>query len=103
MEQAHGSQVLASSLGLPIPVFSHLLVPSENGANEKKCSPEFEKVYFIYVCIYRSHPTQSYYNIIDYIPCAVHYIPVTYLFYNWCAIYKNIKSLCSTPETNIIL
>lgn len=25
---------------------------------------------------------QSYYNIIEYIPCTVHCIPVTYLFYN---------------------
>lgn len=26
---------------------------------------------------------KSYYNIVDYIPCAIHYIPVIYLFYNW--------------------
>ena len=26
---------------------------------------------------------ENYYNIIDYISYAVHYIPVTYLFYNW--------------------
>lgn len=26
---------------------------------------------------------QSYYNIIDYIPCAVHFTSVVYLFYNW--------------------
>ena len=29
------------------------------------------------------YTTQSYYNIIDYIPCAVYDIPVTYLFYIW--------------------
>lgn len=26
---------------------------------------------------------QSYYNDIDHTLCAVHYIPITYLFYNW--------------------
>ena len=26
---------------------------------------------------------RSFYDIIDYIPRVVHYVPVTYLFYNW--------------------
>ena len=33
-------------------------------------------------CSYHLEPC-SYYIIIDYITYAVHYIPVTYLFYNW--------------------
>ena len=34
--------------------------------------------YFYILCTIQYH-----YDIIDCIPCAVRYIPVTYLFYNW--------------------
>ena len=36
---------------------------------------------------------QSYYNIIDYVPYGVHYIPVIYLFYNWKFVPLNLPHL----------
>ena len=32
---------------------------------------------------------QAYCNIFDYIPYSVHYVPVTYLFYNWKFVHLN--------------
>ena len=34
-----------------------------------------------YIILYKNFSMQSYYNIFGYIPCVVHDIPVTYLFY----------------------
>ena len=43
---------------------------------------------------------QSYYNIVDYIPHAVHFIPMTHLFYNWKFVPLNLPHLFhSSPHT----
>ena len=41
--------------------------------------------------------TQSYYNIVDYIPGAVPYISVTYLFYNWFVPFNPLHLFFSSP------
>ena len=42
---------------------------------------------------------QSYYNIIDHIPYAVLYIPMSYLFYNWKLVSLNLFHLFRLPLT----
>ena len=45
----------------------------------------------------------SYYNIIDYIPHTVYFIPRTDLFYNWTFVYLNFPDLFLSSSQNLSL